>query len=350
MVVIIAIVVVLLIVLGGPESGAEVTTAAPPPSGESIGAATGLSAGAKAGARGTGSAMLIIEEGDRVPSLVVLYARAEGGVAMGVLGTTLMQTTDGFKTAAELHASNDDEALAAGIADILETDVGAVASVEWKTLHGALTGSLAAPEAPQSWPESLGVDEDAAGKATKAVLTLVGAAGSSEGAAAWEAIALGGESSAFREFVAQIAQSMSSSSWVEAVLPGKPVEGLGFEYFEPDGARAKTLLSGASGGEHITLEVQNGSGIVGIAEAAGALLESVGYRSMLPYRNADDFPDVEKTRISAAPDAVAEAQTVRTVLGVGQVIEDEALSAGHILVVVGKDFVPTTSADTEPLG
>jgi deoxyribose-phosphate aldolase len=60
---------------------------------------------------------------------------------------------------------------------------------------------------------------------------------------------------------------------------------------------------------------------------------------MLPYENASGFPDVAETVISAAPDAVRAAQQIKTLLGVGEVNEDESLQAGHVVVVVGADFV-----------
>jgi hypothetical protein len=89
--------------------------------------------------------------------------------------------------------------------------------------------------------------------------------------------------------------------------------------------------------------------VVGIAEQAGALLEPLGY-TLLPFRNADDFPDVKQTRITVSPDAVSEGERVRSMLGVGTIMEDGALASGHVVVVLGKDYVPPASTDTGPTG
>jgi hypothetical protein len=95
----------------------------------------------------------------------------------------------------------------------------------------------------------------------------------------------------------------------------------------------------------ITLQVQNGSGVLGIAQQAGELLASLGYM-MLPAGNSKDFPDVERTRITVSPDAADQGERVRTLLGVGTITEDTTLGSGTVVVVLGKDYVPpaTTGA------
>jgi hypothetical protein len=63
-------------------------------------------------------------------------------------------------------------------------------------------------------------------------------------------------------------------------------------------------------------------------------------------RNADGFPDVQATRIIASSDTGAEALQVQTLLGVGTVEEDAGQAPGHIVVIVGKDFIPPISSET----
>jgi hypothetical protein len=74
-------------------------------------------------------------------------------------------------------------------------------------------------------------------------------------------------------------------------------------YLEPDIESAKALLMGTAQEQAVTLQIQNGSGAVGIAEEAGELLEPLGY-VMLPSGNSEDFPDARQTRIMVSPDAV----------------------------------------------
>jgi hypothetical protein len=95
--------------------------------------------------------------------------------------------------------------------------------------------------------------------------------------------------------------------------------------------------------------VQNGSGVVGVAQQAGGMLEPLGYE-LLPFRNAEDFPDVRTTRIVSGPDASAAAEQVREVLGVGKIEEDGSLEPGRLIVVVGKDFIPPASSETDATG
>ena len=117
------------------------------------------------------------------------------------------------------------------------------------------------------------------------------------------------------------------------------VEGVDFTYYEPDVEWAKVLLAGEDAGPAVTLEVQNGSGALDAAEEAGRLLEWPRY-VQLPFGNSPDFPDVRQTRIVTAPDVAVEAKRVRARLGVGRIEEDAGLAPGHILVVVGRDFIP----------
>ncbi len=130
------------------------------------------------------------------------------------------------------------------------------------------------------------------------------------------------------------------------MLPGKVVEGLGFAYFEPDLRQARALLSGERSGADITMEVQNGSGAIGIAQQVGEMLGPLGY-DMLPFRNAEGFPDVVTTRIIVAPDAGSEAERIRSVLGVGRIEQDDSLEPGRVIVIVGKDFVPPVTVGTQ---
>ena len=138
---------------------------------------------------------------------------------------------------------------------------------------------------------------------------------------------------------------MTAGSWAAAVLPGEFKENLDAKWYEPDTAAAKALLktgAASAGAGDITLEIQNGSGALDAAQSAGAVLESLGYK-MLPFDNAEGFPDVATTTIAAAPDALTAAAKVEQKLGVGAVSADDSLASGHVRVIVGKDFSPSTT-------
>lgn len=135
---------------------------------------------------------------------------------------------------------------------------------------------------------------------------------------------------------------MLAEGWSAVALSGSLVEGIGFKYLEPDAEEARALLGGNSRESTIEIEVQNGSGAIGAAEVASAMLQALGY-TMPPVGNSDDFPDVIETRINAAPDVASDAELVRTTLGVGIVTVAEDQDPGTILVVVGADFVPPSS-------
>jgi hypothetical protein len=75
------------------------------------------------------------------------------------------------------------------------------------------------------------------------------------------------------------------------------------------------------------------------------VLKPLGY-TLLAFRNADDFPDVETTRIIASSDTAGEAARLQTLLGVGKVEVDAGQAAGHIVVIIGKDFTPPASSTT----
>jgi hypothetical protein len=224
-VVLILVVVALVVFLGGPkrESTAETTLSTAVP--------------AEPVAR---SALLVIEQEETVPALVLLLPQDQAGTALGLPGTMLIKTATGFKTLAELHGARQDEALTSALTEVLGASVGTVASVQWEKLVAALsqTGSAGSPSA------EIGATEEDVAMAAGAVMTFAAGSGSSNGATAWDQIELGGDASGFRDSVAAMAPSISAGSWTQAVLPGKLVEGVGFTYFEPDVEQVKALLAG----------------------------------------------------------------------------------------------------------
>ena len=76
-----------------------------------------------------------------------------------------------------------------------------------------------------------------------------------------------------------------------------------------------------------------------MAQETSELLSTLGY-TMMPVGNPKDFPNVEFTRIEVASDVAAQAAKVRFLLGAGMIDIDPGLEPGHIVVVLGKDFIP----------
>lgn len=292
-----------------------------------------------------GSSLLVVEQGDASPVLVLLLREGTRGVALGMPGTTLVKAAGGFLTVSELRASDQDEALRSALADAFDVRFGPVASAQWPVLRTA----LAQTGRTESLPDELAPTEADSSLVASAVTALFAPGGPAEYAAVWEQAGLEGDASGFRSAVELLGRSIPYEAWEEAAFPGKPITGRDFAYYEPDVRRLGALLAGGTTNVVVTLEVQNGSGVVGAAEQAGDALKPLGY-SLLPFVNADDFPDVKQTRIVTAPDVAAEAERVRRLLGVGKIVEDEALDPGRLIVVVGKDFVPPGSAVNEPSG
>jgi hypothetical protein len=321
--------VVVLIILGGK---AEDSGAASPETTTTLAASLPSTAT---------SVLVAIEQDGAIPALVVLSRTADGGVALGMPGLTLVKTSDeGFPTAGDLYSHDKTEELVTGLDRDMGTDLKSAAGISW----AGLLKSLGQAGSTQTWSASLDSDPAGAVTAAGALLAMVGLAGSSTGSGAWDQLDIGGDASGLRSFVKGVAAGVTAGSWAAAVLPGEFKENLEAKWYEPDTAAAKALLKSgaASGTVDITLEIQNGSGALDAAQSAGALLESLGYK-MLPFENADDFPNVEKTTIAAAPDALAAAAKVKEKLGVGMVRTDDSLASGHIRVIVGKDFTPSTS-------
>jgi hypothetical protein len=316
-----AIVVILLIAFGGgggddPAQGTATTLAVEPKA---------------------GSGLLVVEQEDGVPEVLLLHPTGGSGVVMAIPGITLLKTAEGFKTVAELHESGEPGALQTALAEAFGVAVGPAATVEWLQLRDAML-SAGIADVPAVALSMEGTDAESV---AQVALDFLGTAGSEPGAQAWESVSLSGDGAGFREAVAANVEVLADG-WSAVALSGSLAEGIGFKYLEPDAAEARALLGGSSRESTIKIEVQNGSGAIGAAEAAAAMLQALGYM-IPPVGNSDDFPDVTTTRITTAPDVAADAEQVRATLGVGKVTEDEDQDLGTILVVLGADFVPPSS-------
>lgn len=283
-----------------------------------------------------GSAVLLrVMQGEETRVAVLMAPAAQPALLIGLPADVLIRASTGFDPLRTfLDAPQDEEAAfeeaAGGIEALLGVRPDARAQVLWTDLLKAASAIGAGATAP----EELAPDD---AKSATAVLTLLkallGAAGTTEGDAALAAVPVaGGEESARAAL-----RSLDVRTALTSAIPGRPVEGSGFSYFEPDVPGLQTMLGGEAPESAVSVEVQNGSGVVGAAQKISDAIAPLGY-TVLPPKNAEGFPDVQATQLLAAPDVLAEANRLRGLLGQGTVVQQDALPAGHVIIVVGKDL------------
>lgn len=267
--------------------------------------------------------------GEVVVDAIIVTGTASTAV-LGFPAVTLVEGVAGFEPLDELLKKSDASAGLEGLERLLGGRPVGVAEVTWAAVRSALASAGVAGDRP----EDLGTAQPtAADTVAKALAVLAAASAGDSGRTALAGLAMTGAADAVKAALS----GLSAGIDVAAALPGKMVKGNGFAYYEPDRVAIRRLLGETPPEQAISVEVQNGSGEVGIAEKVAKVIAPLGY-TMLPARNADDFPDVEATRIFAAPDTVAEADRLRGVLKHGTVVRQESLPAGRILVVIGKDL------------
>ena len=317
-VVVIAVVVALLVVFGGPDkaqkSVSAVSTTVPVPA-----------------RRGT---LLVVEQGETPPVMVLLQSRSAGGVVLAIPGITLLKVGDSFQLVSALAGSNQKSLLISALGDAFGAQVGSVTSVPWAGLRATMV-EAGLKELP---PNTLTSDEGVVTQVAAAVLELL--RGKDAGSASrWEKLPLSGDSSEFRAAVANFAAA--DGNWISAAVAGVQADGSSF--LDPRADVVKALLASAPGDAAVTVEVQNGSGVIGITELAVRQLKPLGY-AVSSTGNSDDFPGVEQTRIEVFPGDTETGSRVRAFLGTGTVTENDKVRPGHVVIVVGKDYVPPSSS------
>ncbi|MHB9148582.1 MAG: LytR C-terminal domain-containing protein [Thermoleophilia bacterium] len=282
-----------------------------------------------------GPVLLQITQDDETKVAVLIAPKAQPTLLIGFPGDVLIRASSGFEPLnVFLDAPEDEQAgfeeAAGGIEALLGTRPLVRALVLWSDLLGAAS----AVDAGATAPEALGTDEESDAKAVVNLLkALVGVLGTAEGDTALADMPVQGD----REATLAALRALGKGAAVSGAVPGRSVEGLGFVYFEPDVAGLQALLGGEAPESGVSVEVQNGSGIVGIAQKISAIISPLGY-TMLSPKNAEGFPNVEVTQLFAAPDVLAEADRLRSLIGVGTVVRQETLPAARIIIVVGKDL------------
>ncbi len=274
--------------------------------------------------------LLLTEPGEgaseQVQAAVLLDGSTEPTMLLGMPGNTLLEGPEGFDPLVELVRDYGPEALDFGA--MLPGSPSGTASLPWMDLRELLVTE----EGSSQLPESLGSGSGAAEASAQAVARLVAMSGGER----WEQVEdlpIEGDTAEFLDALATLAPAPA----VVGGLPGREVEGVGYAYYEPDLNGIQVLLGGESREGKVEVEVQNGSGVAGIAQRVANAIAPLSY-SMLPPKNAEDFPNVEETKIVAAPGVVPDAERIRQALGAGTVVPRESLPANRVVVIVGKDM------------
>jgi len=319
-----------------PSTSAVVDAAAPSATAGVVsesGAAPTVTTIAPAASVQAGLAVLLTQDG-QTAALTVIRERTGGGVVMALPADTLLRTATAFTTVAQLHASGEVEVVRSSLAGIFGETPLALGVLEWSTLRDLLAEGDVGPQPAEGMPAG----DDGLREIAAAVLDLVRLFPDLD-SDAWDRAVPDRGADLLAEEGARLAGVVDAGTWAVESLPGQQRQGTGFAYWEPDLAMTRVLVTGGGSAPGAELSVLNGSGVVGHAESAAALLEPLAY-SLQPFGNAPGFPNVEQTTISAYPGGRAAAEEVRDLLGVGVVVEDEAVGQGDIVVVVGKDFAP----------
>lgn len=251
-------------------------------------------------------------------------------MVLGIPAITLVEGTAGFELLDDLLRRSDPAAGFDGLGRLVDVRPGGVAEVTWAALRTALVSAGVAGD----WPQSLGTDQPkTAGALARALTALAAASAGAVGGKALDDLPMVGSVAGVQRSL----RSLAAGPAIVAALPGRTVKGGDFVYYEPDTRALGRLLGREPPEKAISVEVQNGSGNVGIAQKVMEVIAPMGY-TMLPAKNAADFPDVAATRIFAAPNALADADRLRRALKRGTVVKQESLPAGRVVVVVGKDL------------
>lgn len=273
--------------------------------------------------------ILTLDEGQEIRAAVLVASTGGRPVIVGMPGSTLLAGPAGFESLDALLRDKEPADVGPALDSLLGVEPQLV-TASWAGLRRALADAGDG----EAWPEALPAGAEGAALAADAVGALAVRTTEEKGRRAAEDLNTDGDGAA--EFLRAL--TAAAAEPVVASLPGRLVEGMGYTYYEPDLAQTRLLVGNAAGGT-LSVEVQNGSGVVGVTEAATAVLTPLGYR-MLPPRNADRFPDVADTQILASKDSLGEAGRIQAALGVGRVVEQKDVPSRRVLVILGKDALP----------
>ncbi len=128
--------------------------------------------------------------------------------------------------------------------------------------------------------------------------------------------------------------------WV-GMLPATGRVSAGQFVYRPDNDQILAQITRRAPGyrSKYTVQIQNGSGLLGIGELVAKRLAILDV-NLPQVQNADSF-DYRRTQIYAGADAFTVAGDVRAILGRGAVLRGAGLPPTGIVVIVGRDLKPS---------
>lgn len=223
----------------------------------------------------------------------------------------------------------------------LEVTLPSAATVElggvWRTYKGGFTLPGAMVADALSAAGKTGPDEAAFDAALlRAALQAAAVRDASSRASAVSAVASrdGAEAADARDILTGM---LGGHLWV-GQLPAKGQTSEGQFVYRPDPAQIMAQITRRTPGfvSRYTVQVQNGSGEVGIGELAVQRLAVLDVNLPAPA-NASSFT-YRQTQILAGPRALGVAEDVRAILRRGVVLSGSQLSPTSVVVIIGKDL------------
>lgn len=107
-------------------------------------------------------------------------------------------------------------------------------------------------------------------------------------------------------------------------------------YYEPVLDQLDALMSGSPTDTSFNMEIQNGTQVAGVAEAAAERLSSLKYNVTLKTETSG--VNYDYTQIRTGSEALLEGNRVHDMLGAGTLIKDDNLEKKQIIVIIGKDL------------
>lgn len=139
------------------------------------------------------------------------------------------------------------------------------------------------------------------------------------------------------DFVEQfVAVTTPGRAFVSRSLPVKAVGAGAAWYFEPVIGDVEVLVAGSPQDAAYQLQIQNGTEVQGLVEAAAAKLDSLRYSTQL--KTDPSGVSFDYTQIRCGSDALAAGNRIRDILGSGTIIKDDYLEKKQIIVIIGKDL------------
>ena len=202
--------------------------------------------------------LLRVMQGEETRVAVLMAPGVDPALLIGLPADVLIRASTGFDPLRTfLDAQEDGEAAFEEAAGGIETLLGVRPDARAQVLWADLLKAASAIGAGATAPDELAADD---AKSATAVLTvlkaLLGAAGTAEGDAALAAMPMAGGEETARAAL----RALDVGTVLSSAIPGRPVEGVGFSYFEPDVPALQAMLGG---------EAPESAGVGGGAERIG---------------------------------------------------------------------------------